>query len=260
MPITDLSLTVPEVYLPNISLKRCWPGQKTTSVPSEKSLAFSAWQEVLHWSGWAKYDSFLQFCSSAGSDWPLSMMVLVVICTCDLLPLQRKLMSALVLPHTYSWDHTALKLFLESEAVGCIWAPFSVLWGTGSSLWKTAAPKALFPLKLPSKPAWSECSWYWVCGPGDTLIFCLALLAAYSPAVLWPEGQQLPVGQVMQPLGQPAATLGFMLPLQTGRSFGCTCSRTFCCFVPPDLTFVNGKREIWCHVLWWTLQIDVLCV
>lgn len=71
-------------------------------------------------------------------------------------------------------------------------------------------------------------------------------------AVLWPEGQQLPVGQVTQPLGQPAPTLGFVLPLQTGRSCGCASSRDFCCFVPPDLTFVNRKRKIWCHILQWT--------
>lgn len=175
MTITDPSLTLPEVYLPNIILKRCWLGQKTTPVSLEKPLAFSAWREVLHWPSWTKYDSFLQFCSSAGSDWPLDMVVLAVIC--HLLLLWRKLMTDLVLPHAYTWDSTALKLFLECEAVGWVWVLCSTLWGTGSYLWKTAVPKALFPLKLPSKPAWSECTWSWVCDPGDTLVFCLVLLA-----------------------------------------------------------------------------------
>lgn len=37
-------------------------------------------------------------------------------------------MSDLVLPHVYTWDASALKLFLKSEAVGWIWVLCSTLY------------------------------------------------------------------------------------------------------------------------------------
>lgn len=163
-------------------------------------------------------------------------------------------MSKLVLPHACSGDATALKLLLESEAVGWVWALFSALWGTGSYLWKTAVPKTLFPLKLPSK-AWSECLWFWVCDPGHTLVFCLFLLA-----LLWPEGQQLPVGQVTQPLGQPAPTLGFVLLCKQGGAVAALLAELFAALylLTSPLWIERGKSDF---TFYGELSlIDVRCV